>query len=133
MNEPTKTQDVSKLNLRKMTKYWTLFTAIVALSFTACNKDDGNDGDTNANVCSTTDLTYNANIKPIIDIGCAIPGCHAGGSPNGDFTTYAGLQPYIANGQINSRVVIQQNMPPGGMSQDNIDKIDCWLQGGGLE
>ncbi|HHS95978.1 MAG TPA: hypothetical protein ENJ45_05250, partial [Phaeodactylibacter sp.] len=47
-----------------------LFSA--GLILVSCKKDDDNTGD-----CDTTDLTYNKDIKAILDTNCALSGCHS--------------------------------------------------------
>lgn len=80
-------------------------------------------------VCDGTEATYTDDVKSIIDNSCAKSGCHGSGSGRGDFTSYAGLQPYLDNGVFESEVLIQQSMPRGGsLSQADINTIQCWLE-----
>ena len=82
--------------------------------------------------CDPT-LAYNGLIKPIIDNSCALSGCHvAGGDGPGNYSTYAGMQGALGNGSIESRVVVQRDMPlfPGELTEEEFDAIKCWLQAG---
>ncbi|MBN8694368.1 MAG: cytochrome c [Bacteroidetes bacterium] len=80
--------------------------------------------------CDGTNSTYNGNIKPIISANCTGSGCHGTGSGNGDFTTYAGLKPFLDNGKFKSEVLDKQSMPKGAakLSDDELSKITCWAE-----
>ena len=95
--------------------------------FQTCKKDDLKNLD-----CSTVPATYSANIKPLVTSLCATAGgCHAAGSANGDFTTYAGLKIMADNGMLEKETITDKSMPPSGaLSLDNRKKIKCWLNNG---
>ena len=100
--------------------------ALIVLS--GCSK--GNLTTPSCNVPNAGALTYTVNVKPIIDKNCI--SCHG---PNrnapGDFRTYEGVKPYLANGAFNDLVVVRQSMPPAGsLPQTQIDSINCWIQAG---
>lgn len=81
--------------------------------------------------CDGSNLTYNSGIKAIIDSECATSGCHNAGSNDGDFTTYSGLQPYLNSGDFKREVLTDQSMPRNGsLSQDQLNKIQCWVDNG---
>ena len=85
--------------------------------------------------CDTANITYAVDIEPIISTNCATSGCHvSGGSGPGNFTTYSGLKAKVdmgVNGTVEHRVVVLKDMPLGGsLTQDEIFKIDCWIQDG---
>lgn len=99
---------------------------VTLLFFQTCKKDELQNVD-----CSTIPATYSANIKPLTTSLCATSGCHAAGSANGDFTTYAGLKAMADNGMLEKETVTNNSMPPsGGLSLDNRKKIKCWLNNG---
>ena len=81
---------------------------------------------------SSINSAYNANIKPIITANCTfIGGCHAAGSAYGDLSTHAGLKAKVDNGSLNTRVLVDKNMPPSGaLSLDDRKKIKCWINNG---
>jgi len=102
-----------------------LFAAVLA--WQGCKSDDPKGPDCNL---PNADLSYNLNIKGIIDQYCI--GCHISGSSVvgavGDFSTYEGLKTYLDNGKVLDRVVIDKDMPEGGgMSQAQRDSINCWI------
>lgn len=82
--------------------------------------------------CDT--ITYNKNVKPIIDVNCAKSGCHVTGFANGDYTTYQGVYAKVANGTFKLRVF---DSPGNPMPQDNgmlpsleLSVLQCWLNKG---
>lgn len=110
-----------------ISKYFT--AAGIAMVFAvlfSCSDKDLSDID-----CSNIASTYSTDIKPIISNNCTLSGCHAAGSPNGDFTTYTGLKSVADNGKLNEQVIIDKKMPPSGpLSLDDRKKIKCWLNNG---
>ncbi|TND03498.1 MAG: hypothetical protein FD123_3919 [Bacteroidetes bacterium] len=103
----------------------TFVASVFLLSWAACDKDlDDVD-------CSTTTSNYAADIKPIITANCNSSGCHGTGSSNGDFTTYAGLKTVADNGRLQSRVIVERDMPPSGpLNREQRIKIKCWIDSG---
>ncbi|MCC7466341.1 MAG: hypothetical protein IT261_08740 [Saprospiraceae bacterium] len=107
-----------------------LFAAAALFSLQSCESDDPKGPDCNI---PNADLSYNLNIKPIIDQQCT--SCHAPGTgvvgAVGDFRNYSGLEPYLKNGKILDAVVNDKTMPQGGgMSQAQRDSINCWIASG---
>jgi len=85
-------------------------------------------------VCDTT-YCYQV-IRPIILNNCAVAGCHiSGGSGTGDFSTYAGIQPYL-DGSLPIRINIpDQNdaffMPQGSsLTPADLNTLNAWLNSG---
>ena len=90
--------------------------------------------------CDGVDVSYTMDVLPIVNEACALSGCHvSGGSGNGDFSSYAGLKAKVDNGSIESRTLIQMNMPPsnstGPTTLTDSQKllIACWIQDGAPE
>ncbi len=80
-------------------------------------------------------VKYSKHIKPIIDTKCATPGCHVGGgSGNGVFTDYNGVNAKVLNGTFKASVIdgVPRIMPQGGprLHDTLIAKIKCWLDAG---
>lgn len=86
------------------------------------------------NGCDTT--YYHLTIKPIIDNNCASSGCHdPGGSGTGDYTSYAGIKPYLDNGSVQFRINLDPadplHMPLGNvLSSSDKSKLDQWIADG---
>ena len=69
-------------------------------------------------------------VKQLIQTNCV--SCHAPGGqqPNPNFTVDCNIVQFAA--LINTRVVVQGNMPPSGpLSQTDKNKITTWINGGG--
>lgn len=80
--------------------------------------------------CDT--VQFNKNIKPIIDLKCATPGCHVSSFTSADFTSYPGINAKVTGGQFKNRVFsTSAPMPPSGkLPQNQLDIIQCWLDNG---
>ncbi|MFK7807611.1 MAG: hypothetical protein AB8F74_07435 [Saprospiraceae bacterium] len=87
--------------------------------------------------CPTV-ITYDVEIKPIIDNSCAYSGCHVSGFGSGDFTNYASLEGLLTAGTFENRVIIERNMPPSYapddkpkmLTDEELDLMKCWMEGG---
>ena len=85
--------------------------------------------------CDTTDVTYTAHIKPIIDLRCI--GCHNALTRNGavDLSTAAFVQQQALNGKLLGTMTRSPGfvaMPPSGprASDCEIATIRAWIAGG---
>lgn len=113
--------------LKNVKSFALFFLFAVSLSWMGCDPDDPKGPDCNI---PNADLSYNQNIKQIIDQKCI--SCHKTGSgvvgAVGDFSTYEGIKVYLDNGKVLDRVVNDKDMPQGGgMSQAQRDSINCWI------
>lgn len=100
-----------------------LFILVV---FQQCKKKDADDVD-----CSKVNAKYNADIRPLVAARCNTTGCHTSGYTNGDFTFYEGLKAAADNGTLANKVLDAKTMPPSGaLSQDDRNKIKCWIDSG---
>jgi len=102
---------------------------LLVLGFVACKKDDP---------CADS-VTYNNQIKSIINSSCAYAGCHNGdvnSSAPGDYTTLSTLADVTTNGKLNNRVVTLKDMPPSNatgpktLTDDQLQLMKCWIQQG---
>lgn len=91
--------------------------------------------DSYAGGCDTTNVTYSADIQPLIALKCQ--GCHSGGSPQGglNFTAWSALNTVAMDGRLEGAVKHQNGfvaMPPNGgwLPQCEIDMISVWVQQG---
>ena len=74
------------------------------------------------------DITFSANVKPIIDNNCIQ--CHSAGANFPNLTTYNGVS---ANKDIVKAEVVSGRMPQGGsLTQAEIKAIECWVDAGAL-
>jgi len=75
--------------------------------------------------CDGSHPTYNNGIKSIIDSRCSSSGCHPG------YSTYNGIKGILQNGDFTQEVLTNQTMPKNSsLSQDEINKIQCWANDG---
>jgi hypothetical protein len=89
----------------------------------SCKKDDDSGKLTPS--CDGSHPTYQSQIKSIIDARCASSNCH----PN--YSTYDGLLPDLEGGDFRREVLVNQSMPQGSsLTQDQINKIQCWVNDG---
>lgn len=118
---------------------------VLLSSFLACSSDDEDPSMMDPDMmdmmdmedkCMGQNISYQNDILPIVNNSCALSGCHVEGFSNGDFTDYAGLKEKADGGQLNSRVVITQNMPPSNssgpmsLSDAQILAFECWIKAG---
>lgn len=76
-------------------------------------------------------VSFKNEIKPIIDVNCAVSGCHVSTFSGFDFTTTADIKTNADNGKIKDQVVVKKTMPKGGsLKQSEIDLIEKWLDEG---
>lgn len=117
-----------------------LVLAIPVGIFSTCTKtkapDPGTTGSTDSvQACDSTKVLYCNKIKPIIDLNCAIAGCHVSGFPSGDFTQYAGVKAKVDNGNILLRVFSDPpSMPPSNpLPASDTTLLGQWLREGAKE
>jgi hypothetical protein len=97
--------------------------SFLLLSLLACKKEK--DAGKLTPVCDGSNPTYNNTIKSILDSRCGSTSCHP------DYTSYDGLSDILQNGDFKQEVLINQSMPQGSsLTQDQINKIQCWVDGG---
>lgn len=102
------------------------FLTVVYLFVSSCKKNEYKNID-----CNKISAKYSSDIFPLISSRCNSSGCHAAGSSRGDFTTYQGLKSKADNGSLERTVLVDKTMPPSGaLSQDDRNKIKCWLTNG---
>ena len=119
----------------KLTLFSLTLTAMIAatLVWQSCKKDEDPNDAGPACSLSNPDLSYDKNMKSIIDRYCI--SCHYSGSTVagivGDYTTYDGIKSRLKDGKVLDRVVVKKDMPQGGgMGQEQRDSINCWLKNG---
>jgi hypothetical protein len=109
-----------------------LFSLLLFLNLAACtnNKREEPQPFTTA---ECKNITYSANVFPIIQQTCAITGCHIAGFPDGDFTRFEDLKDKVNNGSFKNSV-IDGNAPvmpeTGKLPDAQIQVLQCWLKNG---
>lgn len=94
-------------------------------------------------LCDTLQVSYNLQVKDIIDRNCAFAGCHVGGTVPGNYTSYANMQPFLTDRDFKNSVIDLRNDPDRGMppnwetnpgpkdlTQEEFDIVVCWMEAG---
>jgi len=122
--------------------FLSVFFALILLP-TACTTDKLAEPEPPA-FCDTLEVSYNLQIKEIIDVNCATPGCHrAGTRAPGNYTTFDRLEPFLTEREFERFVVDLRNDPELGMppnwvtnpgpqdlTQEEFDIVSCWIEAG---
>lgn len=104
-------------------KYLLIFS--LAIAFIACNKNKNK----HVAMCDGSSPTYDSDVQLIVNSNCG--GCHGAGSPDGDYSTYAGLSSITSNGKFESEVLDKQSMPTSApLSDADLDLLKCWVDNG---
>lgn len=116
-------------------KIFYFISTISVLVFLSCSKDE----DTKAD-CSGTSPTYTSDIAPIINLSCAISGCHTAIFPADglDLSTYSKVKSASLNGKVLQSIkhlsgVKAMPQDAAKLSVDKITKVECWIQAGAPE
>lgn len=98
------------------------------LSQSSCTNDTLPEPDTSVN-CDSLQVTYDNQVKPIIDASCAFAGCHVAGFPWGNYTTYAGMTPFLNPSLFENEVIVTMDMPDGSLTltPEELEIMECWV------
>lgn len=113
-----------------------MFTAFsVSILLISCQKDPISTVD-----CTGLEVSYNADIKPILDVSCATSGCHNSVSKQAgiDLSTYNGVKNVSLQDRFLGAIQHKKGFSPmpknsAKLSGDKIDMITCWVQNGAAE
>lgn len=99
--------------------------------FSSCTSDNEEDLFPSTD-CDTNNVSFSADIMPIIDASCAVVGCHVqGGGGNGVFENYNNIKAKIDNGSFAKRLLTDQDMPPSGpLSSCQMEHVQAWIDAG---
>lgn len=107
------------------------------LLLTSCSKDKAIDPNTLIAHCDSTSLSYNKDIRQILNNNCAFSGCHDATTKQSgfDFSYYNGAKEvYRALDNINNKNgLIMPPLPYGKMPDSLITKIETWVATGYCE
>jgi len=92
--------------------------------------------------CDTLQVSYNLQVKQIIDTNCAFSGCHVAGSrAPGNYTNFSSLSPFLTEDEFKRFVIDLRNDPelgmppdwetnpgPNDLTQEEFDIISCWVE-----
>ena len=124
----------------KFKLFMSLLASALLLTWSACDKESGEEDYLSKADCSSvsaTDNTYAKTIKPIIDVSCALSGCHDAKtkSHNIDMSAYAGAKSAFTDHEglcsINHGSGCDP-MPQNGskLPDATIKLITCWVKSG---
>lgn len=104
--------------------------------FPSCIKDEAKQPDPLGPICDTMDVSYSADIRPILDFSCVGSSCHSDvGAPiSGGITLeeYEDAKLQADNGQLICAIKAQgcESMPPLGvipLTEEQIRMLECWV------
>ncbi|MCC5918679.1 MAG: hypothetical protein JJU02_15260 [Cryomorphaceae bacterium] len=113
-----------------------LIPALFVLGLGSCYYDNEEDLYQDiGNDCETTDLSFQRDIKPIIDGECVV--CHGNNDPIGgiSLTEYSHVSGAATNikDRINRPPGDALRMPQGGMDPCKVEKLNVWINQGALD
>lgn len=118
-----------------MLKIFSIFSISCILVLTSCSKDEVTNVD-----CNGTNITYMGDIAPIINVSCAISGCHSANFPADglDLSSYSKVKSASLNGKVLQSIkhlsgVKSMPQDAAKLSNDKITKVECWIQAGAPE
>jgi len=114
-----------------MKRYLVILVALVALS--SCEKDK-----VSVSVVCDSEMSYQSDIQPLLQMNCAVTGCHTSPNPAGGFDWTS-----LAVVQSNSQKMLDAMRHSPGITampflgtklQDSlINKFECWVVQGSLD
>lgn len=122
---------MKKINLLYLFFIASLF--LIQMSQSSCTNDKLVDPSTISNpACDTIQVSYDLQIKPIIDNSCAFAtACHGSSSAFGDMTDYANMNFYLNDNFFKKRVIDIMDMPDGDMlTPEDFELLACWVNKG---
>ena len=122
---------------------FSLIIGSVFLMETACTSDKLPEPEP-PEFCDTLQVSYNLQVKEIIDTYCALSGCHRAGTiAPGNYTSYIDMEPFLTDSEFKRFVVDLRNDPnlgmppdwdtnpgPKDLSQEDFDILVCWIEKG---
>jgi len=109
-------------------------SALITFVLQGCLKDKGIVPLPPETHCDSLNVSYNLDVKPIVNTNCAITGCHLpGGIGPGNFSSYdvfSGVSQTVAI-RIQLPFSDTHHMPQGGvLPPEDIEKLLCWIENG---
>jgi hypothetical protein len=82
-------------------------------------------------------VSFQLDVKPIVESKCAIDGCHNGTTDLPNWNEFATFQDHSRNGSVKDfvihRIMPHSSSPQGPLSQEQINTIACWIDHGALD
>lgn len=84
--------------------------------------------------CNLENLTYDGEIKGIINMSCATTECHDGTTGRVPMTNYDEVKALVDDGRLRTRAIERQDMPPSGpLPACDMTQLDTWISAGAPE
>jgi hypothetical protein len=107
-----------------MLKLECFIIAIGILSVQSCTRDKFE-----TDPCS--EVSFSQTIRPIINLKCAVAGCHVSGFQPGDFTQDEVLEKKVTDGKLQLVVFDLNIMPPVvKLTREEKSVLKCWMENG---
>jgi hypothetical protein len=107
------------------------FTGLKAGNYTITVQDDADCTITiNATVASNTGVSYETQIKPILQVNCIKSTCHDGSSALPNWSNLSTVQANAQNIKLRTGNGTMPADQPGGLPQSERDLIACWVDEG---
>ena len=105
-----------------------LLIVFICIGVSACYYDNEETLYPNESSCYSPDVSFSADIKPMIDAKCATAGCHVSGTGRVVLTTFQSIKNIAEDGQLDDRVLQRKDMPPSApLSRCDQEKLQAWL------
>jgi hypothetical protein len=105
-----------------------VFASLEAGSYTAVVKDANQCTVSKTNVKVVNGVSFDSQVKSIIQVNCVKSGCHNGGNNLPNFSNLSTVQ---SNAARIKTVVLNGSMPKdGSLTQAQKDLIACWVDDG---
>ena len=77
------------------------------------------------------EVSFLENIQPLVNLKCAVSGCHVQGFQPGDFTNYEVIKEKVTEGKLQRMVFELGIMPPvNKLSAEEMSLLKCWVENG---
>lgn len=107
-----------------MLKPGSILVACLAILFLSCTNDKFE-----SDPCAA--VSYIETIRPLVNLKCAVYGCHVSGFPPGDFTGYEVLKQKVNEGKLQLVVFDLKIMPPvNKLTDEETALLKCWIANG---
>ncbi|HBH05689.1 MAG TPA: hypothetical protein DDX92_03705 [Flavobacteriales bacterium] len=84
--------------------------------------------------CNLENLSYDGEIKVLIDMSCATSGCHVENTGRVPMTNYDEVKALVDDGRLRTRAIERQDMPPTGpLPACEMTQLDMWISAGAPE
>lgn len=123
------------MNLMQLEKFATTALALFVFGAVGCYYDNREDLFPQVTVCDTADVSYSADLLPVLETQCL--GCHNNGSQQGNVNLegYDNVRAYVQNGRLYGSIAWLDGysvMPPAGsqLSSCTVAKFKAWIDAG---